>query len=122
MTDEQTSRKRGRPRGALNATTRAKHRALREIVTPQEYVDVIKGLLDMALAADNEKTRLAAIKEIINRVEGLPVQLIEQTNRCDNDTLAAAMEVFRERRNHTYRGDKNNAYEYIEDDDDEDPS
>lgn len=62
--------------GAYGSGTRRLHRTAREIITPEQYVEVIQDLLRQAFLRDDERTALAAKKIIIEYIEGKPKETI----------------------------------------------
>jgi hypothetical protein len=65
--------------GAPSQTTLRLRRALRDIVTDEQYKEVIESLIDIALASKDVKAKVAAIKIIIEYTEGKPTEKMEHT-------------------------------------------
>lgn len=69
----------GRQAGAENATTRKLRRTLRDVITDEQYVEVIQSLVDTALDKKDSRARVAAIKLIIEYYEGRAPEKVEHT-------------------------------------------
>lgn len=65
-----------RPPGAVNSATKLFQRKVRDIISDDEYIAVIKSLIDTALNSRSPNAKVAAAKIIIERVEGNLPQII----------------------------------------------
>jgi hypothetical protein len=76
---------------SLGAHTRKLHKTAREIVSPEQYIEVIEDLLRQAFLRDDERTALAAKKLIIEYIEGKPKETINVTGSSQSiaDVLGA---------------------------------
>lgn len=71
----------GRPINALGRVERRLHKALRNIVSEDDYEKVVMQLLSDALTAEKTADRINAAKIIIERIEGkLPDTVIHNVN------------------------------------------
>lgn len=71
--------KKGRPIGTVGITERRTVKTLRELITPEQYAQVIQSLIDIAMTGAKHSDRINAAKIIIDRLEGkLPETILHQ--------------------------------------------
>lgn len=82
----------GRPKNRFGKGELLLRKTLRETITAEQYQQVIESLIDLAITSRNHNARVAAIKIIVERVEGpLPVSIqTEENKRTINDILSDA--------------------------------
>lgn len=83
---------RGRPIGSIGASEQRLRKSIRELITPEQYEQIIQGLVDIALSSNSPKARVDATKLIIERIEGAVPTIIEGNVAATNinDILARA--------------------------------
>ncbi len=67
----------GRPLGSTNRVI-ARGR-IQDVVTPEQYKQIIENLVNIALTARSDRDKIAATKIIIEYLEGKPKESIEIT-------------------------------------------
>lgn len=84
-----------RPPGAVNSATKLFQRKVRDIISDDEYIAVIKSLIDTALNSRSPNAKVAAAKIIIERVEGNLPQAIISSAQESVVTVESILNDFR---------------------------